>query len=241
LRGGTASLIRVMPAAAASRSLIDKETPPMDDRDDAAFAAFVGGRSGALQRTAYLLTGDHGRAEDLLQTTLLKIYLAWPRIDDLGAVEEYTRRTMVRTQVSFWRRAARREVVLADVPDRPAMASNWSAGQGYGSATSRIEDRDELWRALSTLGPRQRAVVVLRFYEDLTEAEIARVLGCSVGTVKSQLSRGLSRLQKRLTGPGRASPPAPPKAPAQAMGQATEPAPTPGAAAAVPERSGEGT
>ena len=209
----------------------------MDDRDAAfaAFAAFVGGRSGALQRTAYLLTGDRGRAEDLLQTTLLKVYLAWPRIDDLGAVEEYTRRTMVRTQVSFWRRAARREVVLADVPDRPTTASGWSTGQGSGSATSRIEDRDELWQALSTLGPRQRAVVVLRFYEDLTEAEIARVLGCSIGTVKSQLSRGLTRLQERLTGPGRASPPAPPKAPEQA------PTPAPGAATAVSERSGEGS
>ena len=227
-----------MPAAAASRSLIDKGTPPMPDRD-AAFAAFVGGRSGALQRTAYLLTGDRGRAEDLLQTTLLKIYLAWPRIDDLGAVEEYTRRTMVRTQVSFWRRAARREVVLADVPDRPATASGWSAGQGSGSATSQIEDRDELWRALATLGPRQRAVVVLRFYEDLTEAEIARVLGCSVGTVKSQLSRGLSRLQKRLIDPGRTSPPVPPTGPPTAPEQA--PTPAPGAAAAACERSGEGS
>jgi RNA polymerase sigma-70 factor (sigma-E family) len=167
----------------------------MDERDEA-FCTFVAGRSRVLLQTAYLLTGNHVAAEDLLQATLLKVYLAWPRIRDLGAVEDYTRTVMVRTQVSFWRRAARRELTVAEVPDATGTGSGWATGRGG----SQFEDRDELWRALATLGARQRAVIVLRFYEDLTEAEIARVLDCSVGTVKSQLSRGLARMQERMVG-----------------------------------------
>jgi RNA polymerase sigma-70 factor (sigma-E family) len=169
----------------------------MDDREDA-FCAFVAARSRALNRTAYLLTGNRSAAEDLVQTSLLKVYLAWPRIRDLGVVEDYTRTVMVRTQVSFWRKGFRRELSMAEVPDTAGAATGWAAGRGG----SRIEDRDELWRALTTLGARQRAVIVLRFYEDLTEAEIARVLDCSVGTVKSQLSRGLARMHQRLAGAG---------------------------------------
>ena len=166
----------------------------MDERDDA-FCAFVASRTQALRRTAYLLTGSHAAADDLLQTSLLKLYLAWPRIRDLGAVEAYVRTAMVRTQVSWWRRNVRRELPVADVEERAVAADRPSRNL----TGSQLEDRDELWAAPATLGPRQRAVLVLRFYEDLTEAEIARVLDCSVGTVKSQLSRGLARLRERIT------------------------------------------
>ena len=170
----------------------------MDGRD-AAFEAFVAARSAALRRTAYLLTGDAAAADDLLQDALLKVYLAWPRIRDLGAVEEYTRRAMTRTHVSVWRRLGRRETSVADPAALTTGARLRDPHKPDGTPeTTTIEHRDELWRALTTLGPRQRAVVVLRFYEDLAEADIARVLGCSVGTVKSQLARGLAGLNRRI-------------------------------------------
>lgn len=160
----------------------------MDDRDQA-FAAFVAARSGSLLRCAYLLTGEHAQAEDLLQATLIKVYLSWHRVRDHGAVEGYTRTVMTRTHISWWRRPARRESASANLPETAV------------GPVSSIDERDEMWRLLSTLGPRQRAVLVLRFYEDLTEAEIARVLECSVGTVKSQVSRGLARLREQASMP----------------------------------------
>ena len=162
------------------------------DRDEA-FCAFVEARSPALLRTAFLLAGSHALAEDLLQETLLKVYLAWPRIRDRGAVEDYTRTVLVRTFVSFLRRRDRREVVLPDpVPDRVG------APGPQGGSDAGVGERDEMWTALSRLGPRQRAVLVLRFYEDLSEAQISEVLNCSTGTVKSQAARGLARLAQIL-------------------------------------------
>lgn len=160
-----------------------------DARDDA-FCAFVEARLPALLRSAYLLTGSHARAEDLLQDVLLKVYLAWPRIRDTAAVEDYTRTALVRTHVSQLRRPSRHEVAL------PEAADEFLAG-ATGAAVD-VEQRDELWTALARLGPRQRAVLVLRFYEDLPEARIAEVLGVSVGTVKSQTARGLARLAEHL-------------------------------------------
>lgn len=154
--------------------------------------AFIDARSGSLLRFAYLLTGDHGLAEDLLQNSLIKVYLSWDRIRDRAALEAYTRTVMTRTQLSWWRRPARREVLNVEPSER--------AGRDHHHVQERdqVDERDELWRLLATLGPRQRAVLVLRFYEDLSEAEIARVLGCTAGTVKSQLSRGLARLRERI-------------------------------------------
>jgi RNA polymerase sigma-70 factor, ECF subfamily len=159
---------------------------------DAQFAAYVAARSGALLRSAYLLTGDRAAAEDLLQAALLKVYLAWPRISRREAVDSYLRTTLVRTRISLWRKGTWREYSV-----------DWADDAVAGTDPSdRVVDRDELWRLLATLGARQRAVLVLRFYEDLTEPQIAQVLGCSVGTVKSQLSRGLARLRDHLvTGP----------------------------------------
>jgi RNA polymerase sigma-70 factor (sigma-E family) len=154
--------------------------------------AFIDARSCSLLRYAYLLTGDHGLAEDLLQNSLIKVYLSWNSIRDRGALEAYTRTVMTRTQLSWWRRPARREVLGVEPTER-AVRDHLNAREG-----TPVDERDELWLLLATLGPRQRAVLVLRFYEDLSEAEIARVMGCTTGTVKSQLSRGLARLRERM-------------------------------------------
>ena len=160
----------------------------MDRRGrDEEFTAFVAARSRALLGTAYLLTGDRGRAEDLLQTALLKTYLAWPRMREPQAAEAYVRRTMVTTSISWSRRRWRGELPAADLPERLTP-----------DGTSQIDRRAEVWPHLHALPPRQRAVVVLRFYEDLPEARIAELLGCSVGTVKSQTHRALATLRARM-------------------------------------------
>jgi len=149
-----------------------------------AFDEYVVARSAALLRTAYLLTGNRADAEDLLQTTLAKTYLAWDRIRDREAVDAYVRRTMVNTQTSFWRR--RRPEALYDVPpERPGR-----------DALADSDLHDALWKALGRLGRRQRAILVLRYYEDLSEADTAALLGVSVGTVKSTTSRALGVLRQ---------------------------------------------
>ena len=163
----------------------------MDERAED-LGAFIDARSGSLLRFAYLLTGDHDLAEDLLQNSLIKVYLSWNSIRDRGALEAYTRTVMTHTQLSWWRRPARREVLGVEPTER-AVRDHLNVREGMP-----VDERDELWLLLATLGPRQRAVLVLRFYEDLSEAEIARVLGCTTGTVKSQLSRGLARLRERM-------------------------------------------
>ena len=163
----------------------------MDERAED-LGAFIDARSGSLLRFAYLLTGDHDLAEDLLQNSLIKVYLSWNSIQDRGALEAYTRTVMTRTQLSWWRRPARREVLGVE-PNERAVRDHLNVLEG-----TPVDERDELWLLLATLGPRQRAVLVLRFYEDLSEAEVARVLGCTTGTVKSQLSRGLARLRARM-------------------------------------------
>ncbi|CUR55798.1 RNA polymerase sigma-E factor (modular protein) [metagenome] len=143
------------------------------------FETFVAARSTRLLRTAYLLTRDHGRAEDLLQTALGKSWLAWHRIH--GDPEAFTRKVLVNTYATWWRRRWNDERPTGDLPD-----------------TAYVEDptaRQDLWTALGHLSRGQRAVIVLRFFEDLSEAETARVLDCSVGTVKSQTSRALARLR----------------------------------------------
>jgi len=157
-----------------------------DDRD-AEFCAYVSARGTALLRTAHLLTGDPHLAEDLLQTALTKTYLAWGRVRDKSALDAYVRQTMVNTQTSWWRRRWHGERPAAELPDRPAVDSIGVAAE-----------RQRLWGHLRSLPARQRAVVVLRYYEDLSEAETARVLGCCVGTVKSQANRALASLRTRL-------------------------------------------
>ncbi len=154
---------------------------------DQAFTEFVGARAGALLRTAYLLTGDHQAAEDLLQVALVKTYLAWDRIREIEAVEGYVRRTLLTTHTSWWRRRWRGEVPVPTIPEHQGPAVD-----------ERAEDRSRVWPHLKALPARQRAVVVLRYYEDRSEAEVAALLGCSAGTVKSQAHRALTTLRQRL-------------------------------------------
>ncbi|MEV4538872.1 SigE family RNA polymerase sigma factor [Asanoa sp. NPDC049518] len=151
------------------------------------FREFVAARSPALLRTAYLLTGDWATAEDLLQTALTKIYLAWRRLGEIEAVEPYARRVLVNTSISWWRRRWHGERPTEVLPER--------------AVADRVDEqleRDALWRHVQSLPARQRAVLVLRFYEDLSEAQTAAILDISTGTVKSQTSRALSTLRGRL-------------------------------------------
>jgi RNA polymerase sigma-70 factor (ECF subfamily) len=158
----------------------------VDSAEEQEFRGFVAARQNALLRTAFLLTGDWASAEDLLQVSLTKTYLAWARIKDKSLAERYVRTTMSRTAVSWWRRRWTGEQATATVPE---IAVHDPAA---------LDDRDEVWRVLITLPVRQRAVLVLRFYEELSEAEIAHVLGCSPGSVKSHASRGLKAMRARL-------------------------------------------
>jgi RNA polymerase sigma-70 factor (sigma-E family) len=155
------------------------------------FREFVAARSAALLRTAYLLAGDWATAEDLLQTALTKTYLAWKRLGEIEAVEPYARRVLVNTATSWWRRRWHGERPTEVLPER-------AIPDGH---DARLE-RDALWRHVQTLPARQRAVLVLRFYEDLSEAQTAQLLGVSVGTIKSQCSRALSSLRQRLAEAG---------------------------------------
>jgi RNA polymerase sigma-70 factor (sigma-E family) len=143
------------------------------------FDAFVVARSQALLRTAYLLVQDEQLAEDLLQTALTKAWFAWRRVQE---PEAYVRRILVTTSASWWRRKWTRETPTADLPESPVAADG-------------MADRQDLWDAVGHLPGRQRAVVVLRFLEDRTEAETANLLGCSVSTVKSQSTKALAKLR----------------------------------------------
>jgi RNA polymerase sigma-70 factor, ECF subfamily len=151
------------------------------------FRDFVAARSTALLRTAYLLSGDWGAAEDLLQIALTKTYLAWRRLGRIEAVEPYARRVLVNAATSWWRRRWHGERPTAVLPEQ-AVTDGLDA---------RLE-RDALWRHVKKLPARQRAVLVLRFFEDLSEVDTAALLGVSVGTVKSQCARALATLRGRL-------------------------------------------
>ncbi|MEU8001215.1 SigE family RNA polymerase sigma factor [Catellatospora sp. NPDC049111] len=154
------------------------------DRYDG-FHDFVVARGGALSRTAYLLTGEHHAAEDLVQTALAKAAARWRQIVDQGQPEAYVRRIMVNERITWWRRRPAKPVGY--VPDLPGP-----------DEPHQIVDRIALGQALDTLSPRQRTVVVLRFYEDLSEAETAAAMGCSIGTVKSQTHVALGHLRRAL-------------------------------------------
>jgi RNA polymerase sigma-70 factor (sigma-E family) len=149
--------------------------------DELEFDGFVVGRSPALLRSAYLLVQDEGLAEDLLQTALTKAWFAWKRIEE---PEAYVRRIMVTTSASWWRRRWSRETPT-DEPENQAMAAR----------PDEPAHAQDLWVAMGHLPPRQRAVVVLRYLEDRTEAETASLMGCSVGTVKSQCAKALAKLR----------------------------------------------
>ena len=154
---------------------------------DADFTAYLQARQGRLLRTAYLLTGDQHQAEDLLQTSLAKLYLAWDRVRERESVDAYVRRIMVNENNSLWRRGwKKREFSTDDLPEGAPVRDEYD--EGLGAA---------VWAVVQTLPRKARAVVVLRYYEQLTEAETAEILGISVGTVKSQTSRALAALRQR--------------------------------------------
>ncbi|MGP4103464.1 SigE family RNA polymerase sigma factor [Nonomuraea sp. KM90] len=152
----------------------------MDRHDD--FREFVLARQQALMRTAYMLTGDAHLAEDLLQSVLIKVAGQWSKLSGGGNPEAYTRKALVNQYIS-WKRRPRPEAPSADLPER---------GASYDDAALQ---RIMLRQALAKLTPKQRAVIVLRFWEDLTEAQTAEALGCALGTVKSQAHHALSRLR----------------------------------------------
>jgi RNA polymerase sigma-70 factor (sigma-E family) len=149
------------------------------------FAEFVASRYSTLARSAFLLVGDRGSAEDLVQSALVRTFGAWDRLQALEAAESYTRTTMVRLAGRWGRRRWRGEIPAERVTERPDCVDASIAADG--AVDVRV--------ALSRLPLPQRAVLVLRYFDDLSEAETARVLRCSVGTVKSRTSRGLAALR----------------------------------------------
>jgi RNA polymerase sigma-70 factor (sigma-E family) len=158
------------------------------ERHEAAFREFVAARSSSLFRTALLVMGDYQLAQDLLQESLVKTYVAWPRLRDVSNAEAYARRVIVTTSTSWRRRRsfherpfeALHDTVVADVADM-------------------IAGHTDLWTQLHALPPRQRVAVVLRYCEDLSEAQTAELMGCSVGSVKQHGSRGLAKLRLRMS------------------------------------------
>jgi RNA polymerase sigma-70 factor (sigma-E family) len=156
----------------------------MTPDDEAAFRDFVTARSGALLRTAYLLTGDQGDAEDAVQAMFGRVYQSWPKIQHREAAESYCRRALIR-EVGSWRRRRRVTQVLTDQPpEQPTHEAN--------------EPSEDLKAALMELPIKQRAVVVLRYYADLSEGEVADVLDISTGSVKQHTHRALAKLRASL-------------------------------------------
>lgn len=163
---------------------------------EAEFTAFMASASPALARTAWLLCGDTHQAEELVQQALMRTYLAWGTARERDPLA-YARRTLANLRVDTWRR--RRREVLVDPTDVPERAQE--------SDADRLAERDRLLRALATLSPRQRRVVVLRHFDGRSEREVAEDLGVSVGTVKSTASRSLARLRELLDDAAPTSPP----------------------------------
>jgi RNA polymerase sigma-70 factor (sigma-E family) len=158
------------------------------DSGDEDFDTFYRTRVRSLLRSAYLMTGDPHKAEDLVQETLARTHRAWRRIGPYGNPEAYARQIMYNLQVSWWRRRRVSESLYGELPDRAAT----------GDHSGDTENRIALRRALLGLSERQRAVIVMRYFEDRSEGEIAEALGCRVGTVKSHAARALRALRTAL-------------------------------------------
>ncbi len=160
----------------------DRESRASDD--DAAFRDYVLARGTALLRMAVMLTGNQADAEDLVQAALANTFLAWDKINDRAALDAYVRRAMVNTHISWWRRRRLEEFPTDQLPDQAV------ADHARESDTAEV-----VRRALDRLPERMRAAVMLRYFEDMTEPEIAALLGVSLGTVKSTVSRAVARLR----------------------------------------------
>jgi RNA polymerase sigma-70 factor (sigma-E family) len=149
-----------------------------------AFGEYVRARSGALLRAAQAMTANRADAEDLLQATLFKAYQSWDKISDPAALDTYVRRVMVNTHISGWRRRRLDEYPTDEIPDSPSA-----------DATGDSDLHDVVQRAVDRLPRQMRAAVMLRFYDDMTEPEVAAALGVSVGTVKSTVARAVAKLR----------------------------------------------
>jgi RNA polymerase sigma-70 factor (sigma-E family) len=148
------------------------------------FRDYVRSRRRALLRTAYLLTGNLADAEDLVQSALAKTYFAWDRIQDRGALDGYVRRAIVNTHISWWRRRRVQEYPTDELPD-----------QAVADHASSSDLQETLREAVDRLPERMRAAVLLRYYDDMTEAQVAEVLGVTLGTVKSTVARAVAKLR----------------------------------------------
>jgi RNA polymerase sigma-70 factor (sigma-E family) len=168
-------------SAATQPQSVAPESSPLD------FESYVVARRTSLRRTAYLLCGDWDRAEDVVQDALARLYVHWRRASRAGSVDAYARRTVVNAFLAQGRRPWRRERPTAQLPET-----------AYADPSGASDQRDVLLGALAQLGARQRAVVVLRYWDDMSVEETATVLGTTVGTVKSQASRGLVHLRRAL-------------------------------------------
>jgi RNA polymerase sigma-70 factor (sigma-E family) len=155
--------------------------------DDDSYSDFVQDQWSSLYRTAYLMTGDHQRAEDVVQTALMKVYLAWPRVGSMTHPAAYARKVMVNQLTSWWRRRSSTE--------SPTLMLVEATQPGFDDTVVRA---GAIWAEVLALAPRQRAVVVLRYYEDRSETEIAELLGISAGSVKTHAHHALARLRSRL-------------------------------------------
>lgn len=154
---------------------------------DEQFTAYVAVSSSSLQRFAFLLTGDPVSAQDLVQAALMQLLAHWSDVRDRASLDAYVPKIMINHHRAWWRRRSSSELIT----DRPVMPS-------VPDATWQVDARQDLLTHLRKLPARQRAAVVLRYYEDMPEAEVAAILGCSIGTVKSQTSRALSHLRTHL-------------------------------------------
>ncbi|WP_296606871.1 SigE family RNA polymerase sigma factor [Nocardioides sp.] len=163
-------------------------------QDALAYEEYAAAAWPALYRSSYLLTGNHADAEDLAQQTLLQAYRSWAKVSRADQPAAYVRRMQTNLFISMRRPQGRRMELLTDVPPEPRPArGGTSGGQGAG-----VEDRMVLWPHIASLPPQQRAVVVLRYYEQLSEREIADALGCSTGNVKSTAHRALKALRAAI-------------------------------------------
>ena len=173
----------MQPLADASRvEVVETEVSQRSD-----FESWVSAREGSLQRLALLLTGSPHQAQDLTQTTLAKLYLAWDRLSDRNQIDACARRILVNEHRSTWRRAWRRREVSSENPPEVGVPAH-----------EHDDSAAAVWAIVKALPPRQRAVIVLRYYEQLTEPETAAILGISIGTVKSQASRAIASLRTAL-------------------------------------------
>ncbi len=171
----------------------------MNRRDG--FAELVQARGPALHRAAYLMVGDTALAQDLVQEALVKTYAAWPRLREPAKAEAYCRKAITTTAISWFRRKSwsgeRPTETLPEVAPHPDRAGS-SRSSDHADHAERVALEQTLWQALQQLPARQRAAIVLRYYEDLTEVQTAELMSCAVGTVKSQVAAGLAKLRESL-------------------------------------------